>query len=85
MGYPPIAMPETLKEWKVAITSVGQGYESTEGRQDYKMSTRTTYGGRGQPMDIGKSNDNFKDGKPKCFNCNKYRHMAKECRAEKKE
>jgi len=85
LGYPPIAMPETLKEWKVAITSVGQGYESTEGRQDYKTSTGTTYGGRGQPMDIGKSNDNFKDRKPKCFNCNKYRHMAKECRLEKKE
>ena len=31
LGYPPIAMPETLKEWKVAITSVEQGYESTEG------------------------------------------------------
>jgi len=85
LGYPPIAMPETLKEWKVAITLVGQGYESTEGRQDYKTSTGTTYGGRGQPMDIGKSNDNFKDGKPKCFNCNKYGHMAKECQAEKKE
>ena len=25
-------------------------------------------------MDIGKSNDNFKDRKPKCFNCNKYGH-----------
>jgi len=23
-------------------------------------------------MNIGKSNNNFKDGKPKCFNCNKY-------------
>jgi len=31
LGYPPIAMPKTLKEWKVAITSVGQEYESTEG------------------------------------------------------
>ena len=31
LGYPPIAMPKTLKEWKVAITSVGQGYESMEG------------------------------------------------------
>jgi len=31
LGYPPIAMPKTLKEWKVAITLVGQGYESTEG------------------------------------------------------
>ena len=27
-------------------------------------------------MNIGKSNNNFKDGKPKCFNYNKYRHMA---------
>jgi len=85
LGYPSMAMPEILKEWKVAITSVGQGYESTEGRHDYKTSTGITYGGRGQPMDIGKSNDNFKDGKPKCFNCNKYGHMVKECRSEKKE
>ena len=84
LGYPPIAMPKTLKEWKVAITSVEQGYESTEERHDYKTSTGMIYGGRGQPMDIGKSNDNFKDKKPKCFNCNKYGHMAKECRAEKK-
>ena len=29
-------------------------------------------------MDIGRFNNNFKDGKPKCFNCNKYGHMAKE-------
>ena len=36
-------------------------------------------------MDIGKSNDNFKDGKPKCFNCNKYSHMVKKCQLEKKE
>ena len=31
LGYPPIAMSETLKEWKVAITSVGQEYKFTEG------------------------------------------------------
>jgi len=85
LGYLSMAMPETLKEWKVAIMSVEQGYESTEGCHDYKTSNGITYGRRGQPMDIGKSNDNFKDGKPKCFNCNKYRHMAKECRLEKKE
>ena len=36
-------------------------------------------------MDIRKSNDNFKDGKLKYFNCNKYGHMVRECRAEKKE
>jgi len=46
LGYLPIAMPETLKEWKVAIMSVGQGYESTEECHDYKTSTRTTYGGQ---------------------------------------
>jgi len=45
LGYPPIAMPETLKKWKVAITLVGQGYESIEGRHDYKTSTGTIYGG----------------------------------------
>jgi len=79
LGYPPMAMLETLKEWKVAIMSVGQGYESTEGRHSYKTSMEITYGRRGPPMDIGKSKDNFKDGKPKCFNCNKYGYMAKKC------
>jgi len=69
----------------VAITSIGQEYESTEGRYNYKTGTGMTYGGKGQPMDIGKSNDNFKDGKPKCFNYNKYGRMAKKCRTEKKE
>jgi len=78
-------MPESLKEWKVAITSVIQGFESIERCHNYKTSTGTTYGGRCQPMDIGKSNDNFKDGKPKYFNYNKYRHMAKKCRSKKKE
>jgi len=40
----------------VAITSVGQGYESMEGRHDYKTKTETTFGGQEAPMDIGKSN-----------------------------
>ena len=30
-------------------------------------------------MDIRKFNDNFRDGKLKCFNYNRYRHMVKEC------
>ena len=79
LGYPPIAVPETLKEWKVAIISVGQGYEFMEEQHDYKPGTGTTYRGQGQPIDIRKSNDNFRDGKSKCFNCNKYRHMTKKC------
>ena len=70
-------MPDILKEWKVAITLVGQGFESIERQNNYKTSTRTTYGEKGQPIDIGKSNENFKDKKPKYFNCNKYRYMAK--------
>ena len=85
LGYLSIATPETLKEWKVAIISVGQEYEFTEGWQDYKTSTETTYGGQGQPMDIRNSNNNFKDRKPKCFNCNKYEYMVKEYRSKKKE
>jgi len=35
LEYPLIATLELLKEWKIAITSVGQGYKSTEGCQDY--------------------------------------------------
>ena len=83
LEYLLIAVPETLKEWKVAIMSVEQGYGSTKGQHNYKTGTGITYRGRGQPMDIGKSNN--KDGKPKCFNCNKYRHMAKKCQLKKKE
>jgi len=30
IGYPPMAAPDTLKEWKMVITLVEQGYESTE-------------------------------------------------------
>jgi len=78
-------MPESLKEWKVAITLVIQEYESTERYHNYKTSTGTIYGGQDQPMDIGKSNNNFKDRKPKCFNCNKYGYMAKKYRSKKKE
>ena len=85
LGYLLIVAPETLKEWKVVIISVGQEYKSTQGRNNYKTGTGTTYGGRGQPMDIEKSNNNFKDRKPKCFNCNKYDHMVKECWNKKKE
>ena len=35
-------------------------------------------------MDIGKTKNNYdKEEKPKCFNCNKYRHIAKECQERK--
>jgi len=80
LEYPPIVKPESLKEWKVAITSVGQEYKSIEGRQDYRTETEITYGEKGVFMKIRKSKDNYdKDRKPRCFNYNIYRHMAKDC------
>ena len=85
-----MAIPETLKEWKVAITLVGQEYKSTEEYHNYKTNTGTIYGGRGQLMDIGRFNDNFKDGKRKkkeqemrkCFKCDKEEHIAKDCKGK---
>ena len=36
------------------------------------------------PMNIGKTKENYdKEERPKCFNCNKYRYMAKECQKRK--
>ena len=40
-----MAIPDTLKEWKVAITSVGQEYESIENQHNYKTGIGTTFGG----------------------------------------
>ena len=86
LGYPLMAVLEMFKEQKIAIISVRQDYESTETRNKYRTGIRTIYGGREILMDIRKSRDNFdKDGKLRCFNCNIYRHMAKECQRPKKE
>jgi len=70
----------------VAIISVEQGFKSIESRQDYRTGTGMIYGERGISMDIWKAKDNFnKDGKPKYFNCNVYRHIAKDYRKSKRE
>ena len=45
LGYPPIAVLEILKKWKMAITLVGQEYTSMDGQNNYKTSTGMTYGG----------------------------------------
>ena len=45
LGYLLIVVSETLREWKIAITSVGQEYEFTEDRKDYKTEIETTYRG----------------------------------------
>jgi len=44
LGYLPMAASDTLKEWKVVITSVGQKYESTEIQHDYKTGIGMTFG-----------------------------------------
>ena len=81
-----IAVSEMLKEWKVTITSVSQEYKSTEGKQDYRMETEMTYRERSIPMNTRKAKNNFnKDKRPKCFNCNVYKHIVKDCRKPKKE
>ena len=54
-----------------------------EEQHDYKTGIGMIYGERGQPINIEKSNNNFKDVKLKCFNCNKYGHIAKECQRKK--
>jgi len=59
LGYLPIVALETLKEWKITITLVGQGYKSTESRHNYRTRTEIIYGGRETPMKIRKSKDNY--------------------------
>jgi len=59
----------------VAIISVGQEYDSTESRHNYRTKMGIIYGGREVSMKIEKSKDNYdKDRKPRCFNYNIYRH-----------
>ena len=43
-----------------------------------------TYREQGLLINIRKSKDNFKNRKPKCFNCKIYKHMAKDCKWPKK-
>ena len=45
LEYPPIAMPDILKEWKVAITPVEQEYKSIKEYHDYKTGMGMIYKG----------------------------------------
>jgi len=70
----------------VTIISVEQGYESTKGKQNYKIGLGITYREREALMNIGKFKDNYnKDRKPRYFNWNIYGHMAKNFWKLKKE
>jgi len=80
LGYPSIVTIEILKEWKMAITSVEQEYESTEERQDYRTGSGIIYRDKEVSMNIGTFKDNYnKDGRLRYFNCNVYGHIAKDC------
>jgi len=86
LEYLSIVVPEILKEWKIAIISVGQEYESMESRHDFKTGSEITYREREVLINIGKFKNNYyKDRKSKCFNCNVYRYIAKNCWKPKKE
>jgi len=75
-----------LREWKMAIILIEQRYKSMKSKQDYRIGTGMTYGERGTSIDIEKAKDNFnKDRKPKCFNYNIYRQIAKNYRKLRKE
>jgi hypothetical protein len=80
MGYPPVAIPSDLKEWISAIQYVGKGQEATQIRHDLLTPTGVTYGGSGQPMEIGRKKLVWsKDGTPQCYRCDQYGHIGKEC------
>jgi len=85
MAYPPTQAPKNIEQWKVAITAVGQGYKWTNIHYDYKTGSGITYGGMGKPMEIGQQQNNGQGCKLKCYNCNKFGYIAKDCRQPKKE
>jgi hypothetical protein len=56
------------------------GYEANKMRKDIKTESGITYGGSGLPMEIGKRKFLWNDkGEPKCYKCESYGHMGKNC------
>ena len=85
LGYLPMTVLKTLREWEVAIILVEQKYKSIENWQNYRIRTEIIYRGRSIFMNIRKTKENFdKDRKPRYFNYNMYRYIAKECQKLKK-
>ena len=85
MAYPPSQAPKSLEQWKVAITVVEQGYKWTNICYNYRTGSGIIYRGIGKPMEIGQQRNNKQGRKPKCYNCNRFEHMAKDYKQPKKE
>jgi len=79
MAYPLTQAPKILEQWKVVITAVGQGYKWTNICYDYRTGSGITYRGMGRPIEIEQQQNNGPGRKIKCYNCNKFGHMVKDC------
>jgi hypothetical protein len=80
LSYPPAAIPDTLTEWLEAIKSIRMGYKVNKMRKNIRTKSGITYGGSGLPMEIGKRKFLWNDkGEPKCYKCESYGHMGKNC------
>jgi hypothetical protein len=80
LRYPPAAIPDNITEWLEAIKSVGMGYKANEMRKDIRTESGITYGGSRLPMEIGKRKFLWNNkGEPKCYKCELYGHMGKNC------
>jgi len=85
MVYPPTQVPKSLEQWKVAITVVGQEYEWTNICYNYRTGSGITYRGMGKPIEIEQQQNNRQGHKVKCYDCNRFGHIAKDYQQLKKE
>ena len=66
----------------MAIIAIGQGYEQTNIHYDYKTGSRIDRG-ISKLIEIEKQRERMNNARKKrtrCYNYNKFEHMAEECR-----
>jgi len=64
----------------VVITAVGQGYKWTNICYNYRTGSKITYEGISKPMEIERQLKSIEGCKTKCYNCNKFGYIAKDCK-----